>query len=394
MRGIIKSSSRINIAFQYRSVFQSNNNNYKSKKKNGPPLKPTAKKPFKTEEELYQKFQDFRRLKVEGGNGGDGLSVFLSAWCKEFGGPNGGDGGKGGDVIFKCDKSIKSLNKIPPVCKAEDGKKGGKDLCSGRYGEDLVIKVPIGTVFRLDGCEEICEDLSASNKEFVACYGGLGGKGNHFFATSTNTAPDECTEGKMGDNKVFILSLKTLAHCGLVGFPNAGKSSILRALTNATPMIADYPFTTLVPHVGIMQCHDFVQIAIADIPGIIDGSHQDQHDSLQFLKHIQRCRFFIYVLDLSEDDVWNQLKILENELFNYEPSLVDLPRLIVCNKIDIKENHEKFKIFFQKCKKDNINDTIIPLSALTYANTEELMNKIRHLYDVDIKLNVENSFVW
>ncbi|XP_078507717.1 mitochondrial ribosome-associated GTPase 2 [Lissotriton helveticus] len=327
-----------------------------------------------SEKKLTRHFVDHRRIRVCGGQGGKGNSCFHSEPRKEYGGPDGGDGGDGGDVILKVDKQVKSLASVLTIYRGHEGSSGGNKNCFGANGANMYISVPPGTLVMEDG--KIVADLSQPGEEYVAAFGGAGGKGNRFFLSNENRAPMTATPGEPGQERVLQLELKTMAHAGLVGFPNAGKSSLLRAISNATPAVAAYPFTTLNPHVGIVRYQDHEQVAVADIPGIISGAHQNRGLGFAFLRHIERCRFLLYVLDMSAAQPWAQLQELKYELEQYEEGLSTRPHAIVGNKMDLHESQENLPLLRQRVK-----EKVIPLSAITGQNVEELLLHLRELYD-------------
>ncbi|XP_078092278.1 mitochondrial ribosome-associated GTPase 2 [Mustelus asterias] len=332
------------------------------------------KKKELSEKKLTRYFVDQRKVSVFGGRGGDGTCTFLSEPRKEFGGPDGGNGGDGGHVIFKVARQIKSLSTIVSLYHGNNGDSGGRKNCYGRNADHIYVMVPLGTVVKEDGT--IVADLSSHGEEYVAAYGGLGGKGNRFFLTNENRAPMTATPGEPGQQRVLQLELRTMAHAGMVGFPNAGKSSLLRAISNARPAVADYPFTTLNPHVGVIHYQDFEQIAVADIPGIIRGAHRNKGLGISFLRHIERCGFLLFVLDLSTPEPWQQLEDLKYELEQYERGLSERPFCVVANKIDLPESKTNLVLLREKLKQ-----SVIPVSALTGANVEELVMHLRELYD-------------
>uniref|UniRef100_A0A8C3PFN0 Mitochondrial ribosome-associated GTPase 2 n=1 Tax=Chrysemys picta bellii TaxID=8478 RepID=A0A8C3PFN0_CHRPI len=319
-------------------------------------------------------FVDHRRVCVIGGHGGQGITSFHSEPRKEFGGPDGGNGGDGGHVILKADQQIKSLASVLPLYRGFDGERGRSKNCYGANGGYTYIKVPVGTLVKEDG--KIVSDLTQHGEEYVAAYGGTGGKGNQFFLSNENRAPMTATLGESGQKRVLYLELKTMAHAGLVGFPNAGKSSLLRAISNAKPAVAPYPFTTLNPHVGIVHYQDYEQVAVADVPGIIRGAHLNRGLGLAFLKHIEHCRFLLFVVDLSVSEPWIQLQDLKYELEQYEEGLSKRPHAVIGNKMDLPQSKANLLLL-----KERVEQRVIPLSALTGDNLEELLLHLRDMYD-------------
>uniref|UniRef100_A0AAV2M0C3 Mitochondrial ribosome-associated GTPase 2 n=1 Tax=Knipowitschia caucasica TaxID=637954 RepID=A0AAV2M0C3_KNICA len=327
-----------------------------------------------SEKKLTRYFVDYRRVRLVAGAGGKGACSFHSEPRKEWGGPDGGNGGDGGSIIIKADRVIKSLAQVVSIYQGQNGQSGGSKNCYGRNGCPTFIKVPLGTIVKEQG--ETIVDLSDHGQEFVAVFGGTGGKGNRFFLSNENRAPMTATPGEVGEERILQLELRTMAHAGLVGFPNAGKSSLLRAISNAKPAVAAYPFTTLHPHVGIVNYRDHEQVAVADIPGIIRGAHLNRGLGLSFLRHIERCRFLLFVLDISSAEPWTELEHLRYELDQYEPDLSQRPHAIIANKMDLPESKEKLQTL-----RGRVEQRVIPLSALTGENTEELILHLRELYD-------------
>ncbi|XP_053309232.1 mitochondrial ribosome-associated GTPase 2 [Spea bombifrons] len=327
-----------------------------------------------SEKKLTRYFVDHRKVRIVAGSGGNGACCFHSEPRKEYGGPDGGDGGNGGHVIFRADPRIKSLSSVVPVYQGNHGESGRSNNCFGRNGKHLYIGVPLGTLVKEDGV--VLADLSQPGQEFLAAHGGVGGKGNRFFLTNENRAPMMATAGDPGEERVLQLEIKTMAHAGMVGFPNAGKSSLLRLLSNARPAVASYPFTTLNPHVGIINYRDYEQIAVADIPGIIEGAHQNRGLGLSFLRHIERCCFLLYVLDLSHPQPWIQLQCLQYELRQYDDSLPARPHVIVANKLDLPQARATLQRLRQETE-----SKVIGVSALTGENAEELILHLREMYD-------------
>ncbi|NP_001090282.1 mitochondrial ribosome-associated GTPase 2 L homeolog [Xenopus laevis] len=333
-----------------------------------------GKKPELSEKKLTRYFVDHRRVRVVAGAGGNGACCFHSEPRKEYGGPDGGDGGNGGHIILKADPRVKSLSTVTPLYKGSNGERGRSDNCFGRNGDSIYIRVPLGTLVKEEG--KLLADLSKPGDEFLAAHGGVGGKGNRFFLSNENRAPMMATPGEPGEERILHLELKTMAHAGMVGFPNAGKSSLLRLLSNARPAVAAYPFTTLNPHVGVIKYRDYVQIAVADIPGIIDGAHQNRGLGFAFLRHIERCRILLFVLDLSHKEPWAQLESLRYELEQYDKDLLGRPQVIVANKLDLPVAQETLQRLRQET-----DSKVIGVSALTGENAEELILHLRELYD-------------
>ncbi|CAB1329365.1 unnamed protein product, partial [Coregonus sp. 'balchen'] len=337
-----------------------------------------------SEKKLTRHFVDHRNVKLLAGAGGKGACTFHSEPRKEWGGPDGGNGGDGGNIIIKVERQVKSLAQVTPVYKGDDGDSGGSKNCYGRNASTTYIAVPVGTVVKEHG--KTVADLSQHGQEYVAVFGGAGGKGNRFFLSNENRAPMTATPGERGQERVLQLELRTMAHAGLVGFPNAGKSSLLRAISNARPAVAAYPFTTLNPHVGIVKYRDHEQVAVADIPGIIRGAHLNRGLGISFLRHIERCRFLLFVLDLSSPEPWTQLQHLRFELDQYEPGLSHRPHAIVANKMDLPGARGNIEAL-----RGHVAQRVIPVSALTGQNTEELIIHLRELYDVYLQTQGQGS---
>ncbi|XP_054429308.1 mitochondrial ribosome-associated GTPase 2 [Pteronotus mesoamericanus] len=334
---------------------------------------PPGKKPL-SEKKLKRHFVDHRRVLVRGGRGGNGASCFHSEPRKEFGGPDGGDGGSGGHVVLRVDRQVKSLSSVLSQYQGFDGEDGGRKNCFGRRGAVLYVQVPVGTLVKEGG--EVVADLSRPGDEYVAALGGAGGKGNRFFLANDNRAPITCTPGEPGQERVLLLELKTVAHAGMVGFPNAGKSSLLRAISNAKPAVAAYPFTTLKPHVGIVHYEDHQQVAVADVPGIIRGAHRNRGLGLAFLRHIERCGFLLFVVDLAAPEPWTQVEDLKFELEKYQQGLSQRPHVIVANKADLPEARANLPALQAR-----LGGTAIALSAVTGENLEELLLRLKDLHD-------------
>lgn len=304
-------------------------------------LMPVKRKKCKAKSGKVHHFVDYRHIRAQGGDGGDGCISFLSVFRNENAGPDGADGGNGGHVIFKALQGMRSLAHLSSYNQAEAGKPGHNKDCHGKNAPDRIIEVPIGTVFKVDG--EVVASLEEEGSLFIAARGGAGGKGNAFFATDIDQAPRVAEYGGKGEVIEYLAELRTMADVGLIGFPNAGKSTLLRAISRARPKVASYPFTTRNPHVGIIHYADHHQLAVADIPGLIEGAHNNYGLGLTFLRHIERCTCLLYVLDTSQPRPWEHLKILMNELEQYQKGLSLRPHAVVANKMDLPEAQENLK---------------------------------------------------
>lgn len=325
-------------------------------------------------------FTDRVKLELFAGKGGNGVI----AWTREKyipkGGPCGGNGGRGGNVILVADQQTPSLDwyRNRRVLKAENGVCGGANCCQGRRGHDLVLKVPCGTLIKDVESGEIIIDLTEDKQEIVLCEGGKGGLGNDFFKTATNRAPNYCTPGKPGIERLVELELKIIADVGLVGYPNAGKSTLISTLANIRVKVAAYPFTTLKPNLGFIQFADRSRIFIADIPGIIEGAHLNKGLGFQFLRHIERTKLLLYVIDASGIDgrrPIDDLKVLRQELGKYNDELLERPYLVVLNKCDTEESKEFLNEFHSLYDLDK--DALHEISAVSYQGTAQLVEAIR-----------------
>ncbi len=288
------------------------------------------------------KFLDQAKIYVKAGDGGNGLASFRREKFVEFGGPNGGDGGSGGSVILKAVNGLNTLIdfRYAQHFKATNGEKGGSTNKTGHGGNDLYLRVPLGTQVYAEDKKTLIYDFTKENEEFVLAKGGSGGAGNTKFKSSTNRAPRKFTKGKEGEEICVWLELKIIADVGLIGFPNAGKSSFLSISTRARPKIANYPFTTLNPNLGVLQIDD-KEIVLADIPGLIEGAHKGVGLGDQFLKHIERCKSLLHIIDINEEDLITNYKIIREELRQYSEQLLKKREIVVFNKIDLLEEKEK-----------------------------------------------------
>ena len=294
-------------------------------------------------------FIDKVTLKLKAGNGGNGIVAFKHEKYNPLGGPSGGDGGNGGSIIFKVDTNKSTLLdlRFAKQIRAEDGENGKGNNMYGASRDDVVVKVPLGTIVKDLANNEIIADLNTLNAEEVICSGGKGGKGNYHFKSSRNNAPDYATMGEIGQERNVEVELKLLADVGLVGLPSVGKSTLLSVVSNARPEIADYPFTTLKPQLGMVKVDDS-SFVMADLPGLIEGASEGRGLGHEFLKHIERCRLIIHVLDMSRVDPINDYEVINNELKKYPGNLQTRPQIVVANKMDMDEEHLNLNKFKEK----------------------------------------------
>ena len=301
------------------------------------------------------KFLDQAKINLKAGNGGSGSASFRREKFVEFGGPDGGDGGDGGSILFEAERNLNTLidYRYSQHFKAENGKPGSKRNKTGANGRDLVLKVPIGTQIYEEDNNTIIYDFKKNKEKYLVAAGGKGGLGNVRFKSSTNRAPRKKTSGKNGEEFWIWLQLKIIADVGIIGLPNAGKSSLLAALTRAKPKIANYPFTTLNPNLGVTYYNN-KEVTLADIPGLVEGAHKGIGLGDKFLRHIERCKILLHMIDVTEDNLESNYKKIRSELNNYDLSLSKKKEIIYFNKSDlIKKNNlkEKLKIFSDKVKK-------------------------------------------
>jgi GTP-binding protein len=324
-------------------------------------------------------FIDQVEIYVRSGKGGDGMMHFRREKYMPRGGPDGGDGGRGGDLIFEVRATLNTLSTFRPNQKfqADDGKNGGSNQKSGRGGEDLVIPVPPGTAIFDADTRELLGDLTEKGQRLTVCKGGRGGLGNQHFASARNQAPRMAEKGEPFEEKRLKLELKLIADLGLVGLPNAGKSTLLSALTNARPKIAPYPFTTLEPNLGVANIDDDTTVVIADIPGLIEGAAGGAGLGHDFLRHIQRTRVIIHLLDGLGEDPLADFSQINSELALFDPNLAKKPQIVALNKIDQPEVQERLADLKKKFKKQKVE--LISVSALARTNTRELVLKAAQL---------------
>ena len=300
------------------------------------------------------KFLDQAKIYIKAGNGGSGSASFRREKFVEYGGPDGGDGGDGGSIIVQSDRNLNTLIdfRYAQHFKAQHGKSGSKRNKTGANGEDLILKVPLGTQVYEEDNNTLIYDFTKNKEKYLVASGGKGGLGNVRFKSSTNRAPRKKTNGKLGEEFWIWLQLKVIADIGIIGKPNAGKSSLLAALTRAKPKIANYPFTTINPNLGVSY-YGGKEITLADIPGLVEGAHKGVGLGDKFLRHIERCKILLHLIDLSEDDLLNSYKKIKSELSNYDKSLTKKKEIIFFNKSDLLDDgeiNEKLKEFKKKIK--------------------------------------------
>jgi GTP-binding protein len=297
-------------------------------------------------------FIDEVKIWVKAGRGGDGAATFRREPFVPRGGPSGGDGGNGGSVLLVADEGLSTLLDLSYQQRyvAENGGNGqGRDKF-GKAGPDLIVRVPVGTTVRDDGTGELLADLTENQQRFVAGQGGTGGRGNIHFATSTYQSPTKAEEGTPGQERTLRLELKLLADVGLLGYPNAGKSTFISAVSRARPKIADYPFTTLTPHLGVVSLSDGRSFVLADIPGLIEGASEGHGLGHRFLKHVERCRVLLHLIEVSPDPERDPLRdydIINRELERYDPELARRPQVVALSKLDVsRSDYDHWKAEF------------------------------------------------
>lgn len=317
-------------------------------------------------------FIDEAIIKVEAGKGGAGLVSFRREKFVPMGGPDGGDGGQGGNIYLVCKNNVHTLSDFARLksFKAPDGEGGKRNKGSGRFGDDLILPVSPGTVvYKINGEIEKIADLTKPDEKILIARGGRGGKGNVFFATAQRQAPKFSQSGLKGEAKTLKLELKLIAEVGLIGLPNVGKSTILSRISKAHPKIADYPFTTLSPNLGVARV-DKKEIIFADIPGLIEGASKGRGLGDKFLRHIERTKILVHILEATSQNLENDYQKLRKELYEFNPSLLQKPEIIVVNKIDTMENIDLIKQKLGKLKPD------FYISAVTGKGIDKLLYKI------------------
>uniref|UniRef100_A0A8C4WXM3 Mitochondrial ribosome-associated GTPase 2 n=1 Tax=Eptatretus burgeri TaxID=7764 RepID=A0A8C4WXM3_EPTBU len=380
-------------------------------------IQTVKRKPNLTEKQLSKYFVDEREVLVCGGLGADGACCFHSEPEKERGGPDGGNGGSGGHVIFQVDVNTRSLVGLPSICRAHDGQSGKAANCHGRNGQNFIVKVPAGTFVQEN--DELVVSLEEHGVQWVAARGGAGGLGNHAFLCNELRAPLSATPGRKGQERHLLLELRVMANAGLVGLPNAGKSTLLGTISKARPAVGAYPFTTLRPHVGVITFQDHSQVSgqsnhflnlyfvlptsythptpsfphpyvicvdvtflsvfipVADLPGIIKDAHLGRGLGLSFLRHIERCKCLLFTIDLSASDPLHQLSQLRTELAKYRPELAHRPQMIIGTKLDMTCARMAAKQLYSCLG----NQPFIPLSAHTGENVHVLLDFLQTLVE-------------
>ena len=316
-------------------------------------------------------FIDYAKIELQAGNGGNGAVAFHREKYIDKGGPSGGDGGRGGNIVFQTNTNLHTLQDIryKRMYKAKNGQSGGSNKRTGKSGEDLIIQVPCGTIIKSIESKSIIKDLVKEDESHIICQGGIGGKGNFHFKSSTQQTPRFAQEGVKGQKLSIELELKVLADVGLVGLPNAGKSTLLSVMTTAKPKIADYPFTTLQPHLGIVKYGEYQSFVMADIPGLIEGASKGKGLGHQFLKHIERNKILLFLIDVEEKNPNEVYKQLLDELVNFNKDLLDKDRIVVRTKIDtISEDVDE--------RWSSFSEEFIDISSVSNTGLNSLKDKL------------------
>lgn len=322
-------------------------------------------------------FIDEVKIFLKAGDGGNGSASFRREKFIEYGGPNGGDGGKGGDIVFIADENLNTLIdfRYKQHFKAERGGNGSGQNCTGASGKDIVLTVPVGTQILAVDRKTVITDLDHNGQLFIAARGGDGGLGNTHFKTSTNRSPRKATKGFEGGEMEVWLNLKLLSDVGLVGLPNAGKSTFLSVTTSAKPKIADYPFTTLKPQLGVAYIDD-AEIVIADIPGLIEGASEGHGLGDRFLRHIERCKVILHLIDITQNDVVEAYRTIRNEMETYTGAIKDKYEIVVLNKCDLNPEYMKIRDKLSK----TIGKEVLCCSAASSFNVKEILSKINSIF--------------
>lgn len=327
-------------------------------------------------------FVDQVSISVHAGKGGDGCCSFRREKFIPEGGPDGGDGGRGADIVLETNSSLSTLIDLryQRLYKAEDGRAGRSKDRTGRSGKTWVIKLPVGTLVKDADTQDLLVDLNEPGQQFVVTQGGKGGKGNTRFKSSANRAPRQFQTGLDGEKRNLFLELKLLADVAIIGFPNAGKSTLISRISNARPKIANYPFTTLVPQLGVVKVDEYQSFVAADIPGLIEGAHTGKGLGIRFLKHIERSRILLHLLDFSEShsrDPVVDYHAIQSELKSFSPELFLKPQILVATKVDDPEAEKKFEAF--KERMIQLNPVFIAISSVTGKGLKPLLGKVKEM---------------
>jgi len=327
-------------------------------------------------------FIDEITISIQSGAGGDGCCSFRREKYVPLGGPDGGDGGDGGNIIFEADIHSSTLIELKNnrLYRAKCGSPGKGKMMTGKSGKDLIIKIPVGTLIRDRESLDLLADLTEHKSQFLAAQGGKGGRGNARFKSAKNRAPQKFESGITTEEKKLFLELKLLADVAVIGLPNAGKSTFISKISHARPKIADYPFTTLIPNLGVVQLDDFSTFVAADIPGLVEGAHEGKGLGIRFLKHTERSRLLVHLLDFSSSNMRDPLDdylIVQNELERFSKRLHQRPQIIVASKIDHSEALKKFQAY--ECRLKEINPRVYAISSMTGEGVPKLLWKIKEL---------------
>ena len=338
-------------------------------------------------------FVDEVTISIQAGDGGAGCSSFRREKYVPRGGPDGGDGGDGGSVIFEADMHLTTLTDLryQSIYRAENGKSGRGQLMTGKKGKDLVIQVPVGTLIRDEATRDLCVDLIEHGDQYVACHGGKGGRGNARFKSSRNRAPRQFQQGQPSEQKKLFLELKLLADVAVIGLPNAGKSTFISKISHARPKIANYPFTTLVPHLGVVKLDDFSTFVAADIPGLIEGAHEGKGLGIRFLRHTERSRLLIHLIDFSAEsstDPLDNYRVVQSELERFNINLSQRPQILVASKVDHPEAKEKFREYEPRLRE--LNPLVYAISSTAGTGVSGLLWKTKEMLD-QLKEEEQNS---
>ena len=336
-------------------------------------------------------FLDKTKIRIVSGHGGNGMVAWRREKYVDKGGPAGGDGGKGGDVYLIADQNMSTLMdfKYKSVFKAENGENGGIKNCHGRWAKDTYIKVPVGTVVIDVKSGNVIADLTEHEQKVLVAQGGRGGRGNARFATAQKRAPQFCEPGEPGIERELILELKLIADVGLLGMPNAGKSTLISRISSAKPKIADYPFTTLIPNLGVVKGLNGDGFVVADIPGLIEGASEGIGLGHDFLRHVERCRFLVHLVDTTGDKPFENYKIINKELEKHSHRLASLYQIIALNKIDAIDEDKKDELYKQF---KAVSDDVFLISAVTGDGVQQLVNKMSEMVE-KIEKPVSEIFV-